>query len=206
MSDPVQRFIHALVRRSIAGRDDSTGKVTISHLFTLYSIFERVPIHLGYVLTDYLVHQGTHTRLKTITAGPYITRLIISMGLEEKTEGTERLQLMTGLGMSTFCQMGLVKHSGSRYILVSQSADNSEDDEESDSEDIDIPSPASELLSSTRRSRFERLEEQISDIVPPRIRFSQKANTWATQPSLSRFYALKRTQRFDPQSSRRGVL
>ncbi|KAJ0962269.1 hypothetical protein J5N97_030097 [Dioscorea zingiberensis] len=118
MSDLVHRFILALVSRSIAGQDDNTGKVTISDLFILYSIFERVPIHLGYVVADYLVHQGTHTRLKTITAGPYITRLIIGMGLEEKTEGMERLQLMIGLGMSTLFQMVLVKHSGSRYTLV----------------------------------------------------------------------------------------
>ncbi|KAJ0981579.1 hypothetical protein J5N97_009834 [Dioscorea zingiberensis] len=71
--------------------------------------------------------EGTHTRLRTITAGPYITHLIIGMGLEEKTEGMERLQLMAAMGMSTLCQMGLVKHVGGRYILVGQSADSSDD-------------------------------------------------------------------------------
>ncbi|KAJ0981670.1 hypothetical protein J5N97_009925 [Dioscorea zingiberensis] len=81
MTDTVHRFIHALVSHSIAGQDDCIGKVTITDLFILYSIFERVPIHLGYVLADYLVHQGTHTRLKTITTGTYITRLIIEVDL-----------------------------------------------------------------------------------------------------------------------------
>ncbi|KAJ0985465.1 hypothetical protein J5N97_003821 [Dioscorea zingiberensis] len=164
MTNMVHRFIHALVSRSIVGRDDSTGKVIVTDLFFPYSIFERVPIHLGYVLSDYLVHQETHTRFKTITAGPYITRLIIGLGLEEKTEGMERLQHMTAMGMSTLCQMGLVKHFGSHYTLVGQCADTSKDDPESDSQDFNIPSPTGELPSSASRSRLERLEEQIIHI------------------------------------------
>ncbi|KAJ0985422.1 hypothetical protein J5N97_003778 [Dioscorea zingiberensis] len=163
MFNPVHRFIHALVSRSISGRDDSTGVVTVTDLFILYSILERVPIHLGYVFVDYLVHQGTHTRLRTITAGPYITCLIIGMGLEEKTEDMERLQLLAALGMSTLCQMGRVRHAGGRYRLVGQSVDSS-GDEESDSEDSDSPSPTDELPPSKSQSRVAHLEEQIADI------------------------------------------
>ncbi|KAJ0965249.1 hypothetical protein J5N97_026387 [Dioscorea zingiberensis] len=58
MSDPVRRFIHALVSRSIAGRDDSTGKVTVTDLFILYNIFERIGL-VGHVGGRYkLIGQG----------------------------------------------------------------------------------------------------------------------------------------------------
>ncbi|KAJ0967993.1 hypothetical protein J5N97_024910 [Dioscorea zingiberensis] len=118
MTDPVHRYIHALVSRTIAGRTDSTGVVTVSDRFLLYSIFERTPIHLGYVLADYIAHQGQSHKHKHIIAGPYITRLIRGMPVELRTDGIEHLHLMQPLGMNTLLQMKLVQLSGGRYRLA----------------------------------------------------------------------------------------
>ncbi|KAJ0963137.1 hypothetical protein J5N97_028259 [Dioscorea zingiberensis] len=101
ISDPVHCYIHALISRTIAKRDDSMGVVTDTEHFLLYNIFER---------------------------------------------------------------NGLVEHSGSRYTLVGQAATESFNDHESDSEDYDPPSPATQLPSLASKSCLERLEEQISEV------------------------------------------
>lgn len=53
----------------------------------LYSMTKRRLLHLEFILVEFLTHQGQHTRLSTIFAGPYITCLIRGVGLWKELEG-----------------------------------------------------------------------------------------------------------------------
>ncbi|KAJ0963128.1 hypothetical protein J5N97_028250 [Dioscorea zingiberensis] len=168
ITDPVHRYIHALISRTIAGRSDNCGVVIVTDRLFLYSIIERVPIHLRYVLADYLAHQRQSTRLTDIHAGPYSTSLIIGMGLEADLEGEQHQKLVSPLDMTLLTQIGLVWRAGGRYTLVGHLSGSS-DEEGSDSDDSDAAEPAAQLRStssgpSTSRSRYTRLEEQIIEI------------------------------------------
>lgn len=56
----------------ITGRVDNTGVVGWQELLFLYSMTEHRPIHLGYMLADFIAHQGQYVRLCMIFSGPYI--------------------------------------------------------------------------------------------------------------------------------------
>lgn len=47
---PVLWYIYALLSRSLIGRGDSMGIVSIIDLWYLYRMTDHIPIHLGYVL------------------------------------------------------------------------------------------------------------------------------------------------------------
>lgn len=75
--------MQAVIARSFAGQADNTGVVGWQESLFLYSITERDPIHLDYMLADFIAHQGQHVSLGAIFAGPYIMRLIRGMGLAD---------------------------------------------------------------------------------------------------------------------------
>lgn len=73
--------MHAVIAHSFEGRDDSTRVLGQKELLFLYSMVERCPIHLGYMLVDFISYQGQHILLGEIFTGPYIMRWIKGMGL-----------------------------------------------------------------------------------------------------------------------------
>lgn len=58
---------------TFASREDSTGVVMQHEFLFLYNLVEHRPIHLGYVLANFLAHQGQHVCPGAIFADPYIT-------------------------------------------------------------------------------------------------------------------------------------
>lgn len=51
-------YVHSIIAHSIVGRADDTGVVGRQELLFLYSITERCPIHLGYILAEFIAHEG----------------------------------------------------------------------------------------------------------------------------------------------------
>ena len=142
MLNPGHRYIHALWTRSIGGRQDSTGSVTRSDLLMLYSIIEHYPIHLGHLLAELLYHQGTHSRLGAIFAGPFITRLIKGMGLLDQTQGMKIVGSMTPLGVQTLVSMGIIERVGDRIRLVQTQGARAQDPGPSQETDTESESEA----------------------------------------------------------------
>lgn len=94
-------YIHAVIARSFAGKADSQGVIGGHELLYLYTITEHRPFHLGFILAEFLTHQGQYTRLSSIFAGLYTTYLIRVMGLFGELEGQVIVGSMTSLGMDT---------------------------------------------------------------------------------------------------------
>lgn len=55
---PAHRYIHAILSKSVNGWGESTGALSKIDLLYLYSMVLSFLIHLGYILVDYLQHQG----------------------------------------------------------------------------------------------------------------------------------------------------
>jgi len=103
----------------VSGRGDNTGVLSRQELLYLYSMEHRVPLHMGHVVAEYLRHQGQYARVGAIFSGPYITRLIMGMGLVETIRGAERTMVPAPLSLETLRQMGLIQRRGdSGYIIV----------------------------------------------------------------------------------------
>jgi len=80
---------------------------------------QRVPLHLGHIVAEYIRHQGQYARVGVIFCGPYITRLIIGIGLLDTIRGAERTMVPAPLSLETLRQMGLIRRHGERgYIMV----------------------------------------------------------------------------------------
>lgn len=80
----------------------------------MYSLVERRPIYLDYTLADFIAHQGQHVRLREIFVNPYITRLILGIGLVDRLQRLESIGGATPLGMDTLQLMGMVVCRDSR--------------------------------------------------------------------------------------------
>lgn len=50
--------MYAVITHSFVGLSDNTGVVGQHELLFLYSMTERHPIHLGYMLVDFIAHLG----------------------------------------------------------------------------------------------------------------------------------------------------
>jgi len=80
---------------------------------------KNVPLHLGYVLAEYLRHQGQYARVGVIFAGPFITRLLIGMGLRDSVRRAEQTVTPAPITLETLRLMGMARrHRRDRiYIL-----------------------------------------------------------------------------------------
>ncbi|KAH7659753.1 hypothetical protein IHE45_16G050900 [Dioscorea alata] len=113
LSRPAYRCLHAVMSRSISGRGDSTGVLSRQELLYLYSMVESEPLHLGHIVADYIRHQGQYPRVGVIFAGPYITRLLIGLGLRDGVRGAEKTNVPVPLGTDTLRMMGMIRRGGS---------------------------------------------------------------------------------------------
>ena len=156
LKNPAHRYIHALLTRTIAGRADSTSVVTRSDLLLLYSIVERLPIHLGYIMADLISHQGHYPRLAKIFTGPYITRLIRGMGLIDRTQGMQVAGGTISLRLTTLCSMGLVSVRNGVYFIVRPDQSSSDESSGDASESDEAPRPPSNF-----NARLQGLERSM---------------------------------------------
>lgn len=58
-------------------------------------------LHLGNILAEYLHHQGHYARVGVIFSDPYITRLIMWMGLIKVISGVEKMIVPSPLDLET---------------------------------------------------------------------------------------------------------
>lgn len=70
------------------------------------------PLHLGHIIAEYLRHQGQYARVGVLFSGPYITRLIMGMGLLDAIRGIEKTIAPAPLGLETMRMMGMIR----RYL------------------------------------------------------------------------------------------
>nr|GMD42709.1 hypothetical protein GOBAR_AA19401 [Ipomoea batatas] len=80
---PELRIIHNIFAHSFTGRKAAAGVVSKMDLLCLYSIVHRVPIHLGVVMAS-MFHKHTNKDLATPYIGPFVTKLLKSLGFEDK--------------------------------------------------------------------------------------------------------------------------
>lgn len=73
------------------GRGNNTGVLSRQELFYLYLKVQSEPLHLRHILSEYLYHQGQYAKVRVIFLGPYITRLIMGMGLVDAIRGVEKI-------------------------------------------------------------------------------------------------------------------
>lgn len=55
---------------------------------------QRVPIHMGYIVADYISHQSQYLRIGTLFVGPYITWLLFKIGLLRSLREEEKISTM----------------------------------------------------------------------------------------------------------------
>lgn len=58
LSRPSYRYVHAILSRSVTGRGEGVGSLSQLDLLYLHSMNQRKPLHLGYIVPDYLRHQS----------------------------------------------------------------------------------------------------------------------------------------------------
>ena len=73
LSHPAYRYIHALLTRTVAGCGYSTGVLGRLNLLYLHSMAQSEPIHLEYIVPDYIRHQRQYHRVEVLFACTYIT-------------------------------------------------------------------------------------------------------------------------------------
>lgn len=81
LKSPALRFIHTLLSGTITGWIRGTNFINFSEFKCLLSMGNGTPYHLGFFIINSFHHQATNTRGHTIFTGPYLTQLIVGMGL-----------------------------------------------------------------------------------------------------------------------------
>ena len=114
--------MHKLLVHTISGRRESTGVVSRRDLFYIYSMREKVAIHLGHAWAWYLDSQASRPRAGAVCCGPYITRLARNLGLFNRLPPLTIASQMTPIDMDTLRAMGMVEKrpgpNGPTYVLT----------------------------------------------------------------------------------------
>ncbi|WP_375645352.1 hypothetical protein, partial [Bartonella sp. CL5QHWL] len=189
LSLPSNRYIHAILTRSVSGRGDSTGLLNRQDLLYLYSMVKNVPLHLGYVLAEYLRHQGQYARVGVIFAGPFITRLLIGMGLRDGVRRAEKTVTPAPITLETLRLMGIARRDRSDgiYILKMHRAQgegsqpalqlpSTEIETQASPTTASDPPPVQMFSPSRGQDRLERLESTVGTI---QTEVAEGRATWA---------------------------
>lgn len=119
LSRSAYRYNHAILSKLVNGRDDSTIVLSIQELLYLYSIVQNEPLYLRHIFVEYLCHYGQYTRVGVLFSGPYITRVIVVMGLMDVIRGAEKIRVPSPLGLETMHLMGMIRRYGDRvYVMI----------------------------------------------------------------------------------------
>ena len=140
------KYIHALLSKIVTSHGDITGVLGRLDLLYLHSMTSE-PVHLGYVVADYIRHQRQYRRMSVLFAGTSITHLIRGMGLIKVIHEIEKMSNMTPLSLASFRVMGVIRQrSTSGHALIMDSVE--EFDKERDATE-DSPTAPSESLPAT---------------------------------------------------------
>jgi len=177
LSQPSYRYIHAILTRSVSERGDSTGVLSRQDLLYLYSMVKSVPLHLGYVLAEYLRHQGQYARIGVIFAGPFITRLLIRMGFRDGLRRAEQTVTSAPITLETLRLMGMARRHrrDGIYILNMPQAHgeesrptlqlpSTETEAQASPTTASDPPPVQMFSPSRGQDRLERLESAVGMI------------------------------------------
>lgn len=78
------KYVHTVMAHSFTTRADTTIIVGRQELLFLYSITQSRPIHLGYIMANFIVCQDQHVHMGTIFLRLYTMRLIKGIGLADR--------------------------------------------------------------------------------------------------------------------------
>ncbi|PPS05597.1 hypothetical protein GOBAR_AA15050 [Gossypium barbadense] len=109
---PALRYIHALLAHALTGRRESTGVVSTTDAYYLWSMATGHIFDLAYFIALVFHHQTDHHRKGPIFLGPYETRLARHFGLLDKIEQSSTLTLigqMSPQGISSMIHMRMIK-------------------------------------------------------------------------------------------------
>lgn len=101
LSRPAYRYVHATLNRLVNGRGDCRGVLNRQELLYLYSMVRCQPIYLGNILVEYLHQEAQYAKVGVIFSRPYITKLIMGMGLLYAIQGAEKTIIPSPLGIQT---------------------------------------------------------------------------------------------------------
>ena len=75
----------------------------------MYSIVDRILIHLGYAIASFIQHQSHDPRIVVISVDLYIIRLLRDVGVLTSTNEMERVGGSVPLSMKTLRAIGIVQ-------------------------------------------------------------------------------------------------
>ncbi|CAH9141302.1 unnamed protein product [Cuscuta epithymum] len=85
---PELRVIHGLLTSTITGCYEIGGIISTIDLMCLYCMLHDVKPHMGALIAG-LFHRQSQHRVKSIYAGPYITRVLSNMGYADRFVGMQ---------------------------------------------------------------------------------------------------------------------
>ena len=160
---PELRYVHKLLVHTITGRRESTGVVSRRDLFYIYSMREKVAIHLGHAWAWYLNSQASRPRAGGVCCGPYITRLARNLGLFNRLPPLTIASKMKPIDMDTLRSMGMVERrqgpGGPTYVLTGTPPPATEAESERDRSPA--PPPQDQYPAIPSHSNVGRLSSQI---------------------------------------------
>lgn len=80
------------------------ARATLSVFYMLIEL-----IHLGHIVADYVHHQGQYAKVSVLFSGPYITGLIMGMGLLDIIKGAEEAIVPSPLSIESMRLIGMVQ-------------------------------------------------------------------------------------------------
>ena len=95
------QVIHTLLSRSLIRQEDSIGVVSARDILYLYSMVERITIHLGYEIVNFIKHHAHNLKVSVIFVGPYIMRLLRGLRVLAGTKDMQRVSATVPLSMET---------------------------------------------------------------------------------------------------------
>ena len=116
MNRRAYKYIHALLS---SGHGDSTGVFSCLDLLYLHSMTRSEPVHLWYIVADYIRYQRQYHCMGMLFAGTHITCLIRRMGLVEAVRWMEKVSSPTPFGLAIIQDMGMIRRRGTYgYALI----------------------------------------------------------------------------------------
>lgn len=83
---PILRYIYTLSCETFTGFGESTSFVSTTDFTFLYEMTEHIPLHLGYVVMQSILHQASNAHIRVLHISFYIIWMVLGMGRLWDTE------------------------------------------------------------------------------------------------------------------------
>ena len=106
---PMYRYLYVLLSHTLTEWGDNTEVMPWMDILFRYIMIKWVQLHLGYIVADYLIHQGQCPRIKILFTWPYINELVWGMGFIKRTQGMKKIRGTVPPGIDTLYAMEIIR-------------------------------------------------------------------------------------------------